>query len=103
MFEYAIIFFDLINISTIFQIFINKTLNELINQIYIVYLNDIFIYFKTKKKILTQRVYRVKTITKIQFLCQIDKMQIYDYINKILELYNFQSRCVDELEQNFRY
>ena len=50
LFEYAIIFFDLINISTIFQIFINKTLNELINQIYIVYLNDIFIYFKTKKK-----------------------------------------------------
>ena len=52
---------------------------------------------------MTQRVYRVKTITKIQFLCQIDKMQIYNYINKIFKLCNFRSRRVDKLKQNFRY
>ena len=28
---------------------INKIINELINKIYIIYFNDIFIYFKTKK------------------------------------------------------
>ena len=50
LFEYVVMFFDLINTSIIFQTFINKVLNELINQICVVYLNDIFIYFKTKKK-----------------------------------------------------
>ena len=49
LFKYAIMSFDLINVLTIFQIFINKTFQRLINHICVIFLNDIFIYFKTKK------------------------------------------------------
>ena len=37
-------FFDLVNVSITFQIYINKVLINLINIIYVVYLNDILIY-----------------------------------------------------------
>ena len=48
-FEYAIMFFEFVNVSTIFQILINKIFNELIDRICVIYLNDIFIYFKIEK------------------------------------------------------
>ena len=37
-------FFKLINVSAIFQVYINKTLRDFINVVYVVYLNDILIY-----------------------------------------------------------
>ena len=43
-FEYQIMFFDLINASTIFQIYINKVLWNFIDVICVVYLNNILIY-----------------------------------------------------------
>ena len=43
-FEYQIMFFELINVSAIFQIYINKTLRNFINVICVVYLNNILIY-----------------------------------------------------------
>ena len=36
--------FNLVNVSITFQAYINKTLINLINIIYIIYLNDILIY-----------------------------------------------------------
>ena len=73
LFEYAIIFFDLINASTIFQIFINKILSELINQICVVYLNDIFIYFKTKKKYWRNVCIVLKRLRKYNFYVKLTK------------------------------
>ena len=49
-FEYTIMSFELVNASVTFQILINKTLQELINHIRVIYLNDILIYFKIRKK-----------------------------------------------------
>ena len=49
-FEYAIMFFEFINASVMFQTLINKILRELINYICMIYLNDILIYFKTCEK-----------------------------------------------------
>ena len=49
-FEYIIMSFDLINAFAIFQIYINKSLSRLINKFYIIYLNNIFIYFDSKLK-----------------------------------------------------
>ena len=43
-FEYLIIFFKLINILIKFQAYINKVFINLINVIYIIYLNNILIY-----------------------------------------------------------
>jgi hypothetical protein len=43
-FEYKMMLFDLINVSVIFQAYINKALAGLININYIVYFDDILIY-----------------------------------------------------------
>jgi hypothetical protein len=43
------IFFDLTNASITFQVYINKTFNELINDFCVIYLNDILIFFKNRK------------------------------------------------------
>jgi hypothetical protein len=43
-FEYKMILFSLINISAIFQTYINKTLTDFIDINYIAYLDDILIY-----------------------------------------------------------
>ena len=43
-------FFNLINASTIFQVYINYVMTELLDIICIVYLNDILIYFCDSKK-----------------------------------------------------
>ena len=43
-FEYQIKFFELINVSTIFLIYINKTLRKFVDMICVIYLNDILIY-----------------------------------------------------------
>ena len=50
LFEYAMMSFDLVNASTIFQTFINKTLSDLIDRICVIYLNNILIFFETQKK-----------------------------------------------------
>ncbi len=47
-FKYMIMLFDLINASVIFQTYINKILTKLLNDFYIVYLNDILIFFVEK-------------------------------------------------------
>ena len=43
-FEYLIMSFNFVNVSITFQIYINRVLINLINIIYVVYLNDILIY-----------------------------------------------------------
>ena len=47
-FEYTVIFFGLINVPTIFQIYINKFLMGLIDEFCVVYFDHIFIYSKTR-------------------------------------------------------
>ena len=42
--------FELINVSIIFQIYINKTLRKLINVICVIYLNDILIFNENSTK-----------------------------------------------------
>ena len=43
-------FFDLINTLTTFKIFVNNVLRRYFNQFIIIYLNNILIYSKIKKK-----------------------------------------------------
>src|SRR6266487_2867046 len=49
-FEYQVVSFDLINALTIFQVYINHALYDLINDFCIVYLDDILIFSKSEKK-----------------------------------------------------
>ncbi len=48
-FEYLMMSFDLTNASITFQVYINKTFNEFVNDFCVMYLNDILIFFKNKK------------------------------------------------------
>ncbi len=74
LYEYFVMFFDLINASTFFQIYMNQTLFEFLNIICLVYLNDILIFSETCKK----HVHHVQQI--------LDKLQI-------LKLYIKLSKC----------
>ena len=49
-FEYLIMFFDLINASVIFQVYINQMMHDILNVYCIIYLNDIFIYSENEEK-----------------------------------------------------
>ncbi len=44
-FKYIIMSFKLINVSITFQVYINWVLTELVNVFYVIYLNNILIYF----------------------------------------------------------
>ena len=50
LYEYRILLFELVNASTIFQLYINRALSERLNMSVIVYLNDILIYFENEIK-----------------------------------------------------
>src|SRR6266480_8165987 len=47
-FKYNVLFFELCNALTIFQIYINKILQKLLNIFCIIYLNDILVFLKNK-------------------------------------------------------
>ena len=49
-FEYQIIFFGLINISAFYQTIINNILVKYLDIFTVIYLDDIFIYFKILEK-----------------------------------------------------
>src|SRR5438477_10438201 len=49
-FEYQVISFDLTNISIIFQVYINHALHDLVDNFCIVYLDNILVFSKSKKK-----------------------------------------------------
>src|SRR2546421_11867770 len=49
-FEYQIILFNLINILTIFQVYINQILCDLVDDFCIVYLDNILVFSKIKEE-----------------------------------------------------
>ncbi len=50
LYKYLVMLFDLINVSTFFQIYMNQTLFKFLDIICLIYLNDILIFSKTCKK-----------------------------------------------------
>ncbi len=72
-FKYMIMSFDLINVSIIFQTYINKILTELLNDFCVIYLNDILIFFVEK----TDHVDHMKQILK-----RLRKFKLYASLKK---------------------
>ena len=72
-FEYLIMSFDFVNASVIFQTYVNKTLIEIINFFCIVYLNDILIFSKNRKK----HVFYVRNV-----LQRLRKFELYANLKK---------------------
>ena len=48
-FEYQIMFFDFVNVSAIFQSYVNRAFKSYINVCCVIYLNDVLIYSKIEK------------------------------------------------------
>ena len=65
--------FDFVNALVIFQTYINKTLTEIMNIFCIVYLNDILIFSKNKKK----HVFHVRNV-----LQRLRKFELYANLKK---------------------
>jgi len=72
-FKYMIMSFDLINTSVIFQTYINKILTKLLNDFWVVYLNNILIFFVEK----TDHVDHMK-----QILNRLRKFKLYASLKK---------------------
>ena len=72
-FEYLMMFFELINASTTFQIYVNKALKSLIDIVCVIYLNDILIFSKNRKS-------HVKNVTIV--LRRLKKFRLYIKLKK---------------------
>ncbi len=72
-FKYMIMSFNLINAFIIFQTYINKMLIKLLNNFYVIYLNDILIFFIEK----TNYINHVK-----QILERLRKLKLYASLKK---------------------
>ena len=72
-FEYAMMFFELTNASTIFQFLMNKILARLMNKLCVLFLNDIFIYSRTKKKHWRHAKAMLKRLRKFNFFVNLIK------------------------------
>ena len=79
--------FSLINTLAIFQAYINKALFRLINYFIVIYLNNIFIYFKLREdhyayiKIIIKRLRKYKLYTKLsKYSFNIKKVEFLRFI-----------------------
>ena len=90
--------FDFVNASVIFQAYVNKALIEIINIICVVYLNDILIFSKNRKK----HVFYVRDV-----LQRLRKFKLYanlkkcDFFVKKIKYLNFIVN-IDDIAMNSR-
>ena len=75
-FEYLVLPFGFTNTLAIFQTIVNEALKRFVDQIYIIFLDDILIYFKTLEKY-------------IQYICNIFERLIQYNLFINLDKYNF--------------
>ncbi len=84
-FEYLMTFFDLTNASITFQVYINKTFNELINDFCVMYLNDILIFFKNRKSHVQHIREMLKRLRTNDFFANFEKCFFFKYEIDYLE------------------
>ena len=72
-----IISFNLYNILTIFQIFINLILYAFLDYFAIIYLNDILIYSKTREKYITHVNQILNALNKAELYLNINKSEFF--------------------------
>ncbi len=84
-YKYLIISFDLINASVTFQTFVNNVLRRYLNQFVIVYLNDILVYFKTKKEHVQHVRKILQTLKKVDLRIKSEKSEFHVQSVQFLE------------------
>ena len=107
--EYAIMSFELVEASVTFQALINKILRELINYIYVIYLNNILIDFKTCEKHwkcvrkMLERLYQFKLYTKLsKYFSMIQRIEFLEYITSNHEI-SINSRRMKVIQTYFGF
>ena len=96
-YQYRIMFFKLINVSTNFQNYINKILHSFLNVFVFVYLNDILIYTKSERTYIDENDLLKKHISQIKsILKKLKKFDLYVKFSKC----RFHAKKIDFL--NFR-
>ena len=90
LFEYVVMFFELCNVFEIFQIFINETLREYLNDFCTNYLNDIFIYNNIYEKHEAHVSKMLKRLIEAKLFLNIDKCEFFvkkvKYLNLIITI-----------------
>ena len=90
--------FDLINASATFQIFVNNVLRRYLDQFVIIYLNDILIYSKDKKKHVQHVRKILQTLKKTDLRIKSDKSEFHVQSVQFLEFII----TSQELRMNFK-
>ncbi len=76
-FEYIVLPLDFINVLTTFYIIVNKNLKGFIDQIYIVFLNNIFIYFNIFEEYKKHIKNVLERFNQYNFFVNLDKYEFY--------------------------
>ena len=92
-FKYNVLFFELYNVLMIFQIYINKTLQKLLNIFCIIYLNNILVFLKNKAQhakhlqLIMNKLQKHKLYIKlIKYKFFITKMKFLKFIVSVNEM-----------------
>ncbi len=91
-FEYIVLLLNFTNVLTTFYIIINKNLRSFIDQIYIIFLNDIFIYFNIFKEYKKYFKNILKIFNQYNFFVNLNKYKFYiqkmSFLNFVIFLEN---------------
>ena len=89
-FEYVMMLFELCNVFEIFQVFINETLREYLNNFCTNYLNDIFIYNNIYEEHEAHVSKMLKRLIETKLFSNIDKCEFFvkkvKYLNLIITI-----------------
>jgi len=95
-FEYQIMFFNLINILAIFQVYINYALYDLVDDFCIVYFDDILVFFKIKKEHYQHLKFIIKCLRHIEFYANLKKCDFFKIEIKYFNFFiNKNSLCIN--------
>ncbi len=85
-YKYLVMFFELINESSIFQNFMNDILMNYLDEFVITYLNDIIIYSNSKKEHIKHVRKILQRLRKAEIQADVDKCEFHITETKFLEM-----------------
>ena len=98
LFKYVVISFEFRNAFETFQVFINVTFREYLNDFSTKYLNDIFIHNKTRENHVTYVSKMLKRLQKVELYLNIDNCEFFvtkvKYLNLII--------IIEKMKINFK-
>ena len=98
-FKYNILLFELCNVLMIFQIYINKILQKLLNIFYIIYLDDIFVFSKNKVQHMKHLQLVMNRLWKHKFYVKLIKYKFFITEMKFLKFI----MSMNEMSMNFSW